>query len=83
MGTGKDWNRRRRSREKKTRQGPLLPGARRAPPPTWGCPKLLPVPGPGGFGQLTQPPGEIHTDRYTQKHTVESQRESQTQIKER
>lgn len=26
MGTGKDWNRRRRSREKKTRQGPSFLG---------------------------------------------------------
>lgn len=53
---------------------PLSIGERRAslPPGT----VQLPVPGPGGFGQLTRPPGETHTDRDTQPQS-DKQRETQ------
>lgn len=45
-------------------------GERRACPPPLALSPQLPVPGPGGFGQLTRPPGEIHTDRYTQPQRI-------------
>lgn len=48
-------------------------GERRAPPTLVLSPQL-PVPGPGGFGQLTRPPGETHTDRYTQQRERQTQR---------
>lgn len=73
MGKGKDWNRRKGSKEKrKSHVGALSGLAERREPlfPPWDHSRLLPVPGPGGFGQLTQPPGETHTDRHTQKHTT-------------
>lgn len=39
--------------------------------PPWNCPQLLPVPGLGGFWQLTQPPGERDTHRqiHTETHS--------------
>lgn len=79
MGTGKDWNRR---REKEPGGDSLSWGKGEPLLPPWDCPKLLPVPGPGGFGQLTQPPGERHTQINTETHRhIESQMERQTQIK--
>lgn len=47
--------------------------------PPWDCPPPLPVPGPEGFGQLTQPPRE--TDRQADTHTyttTKSQMERKT-----
>lgn len=65
---GGEWGR----RSGKSQTGALsILGERRAHPPALALAPQLPVPGPGGFGQLTQPPGETHTDTHHGESQVE------------